>query len=91
MKVLKNFKDLRKLGLQDIAHYSAAQKTCRFLRFSTGIHFSHAIRHVYRNVWPTGEDRPRFGAARVRSAHACETRLLISCYTELSRCSFARN
>ena len=27
-------------------------------------------------VWPAREDKPRFGAAPVRSAHDCETRLL---------------
>ena len=35
---------------------------------TTGI--LHTIRHVYRSMWPTREERPRFGAAL---AHDCET------------------
>ena len=46
-----------------------------FFFFSTDIYSFHTIRHVYRSVWPVREAKPRFGAALVRSAHACETRL----------------
>ena len=75
MEVPKNFKDLRKLGVRNIAQYSAANVP--FLAFlSTDIHFFHTVRHVYRSVWPTREAKPRFGATLVRSAHDYETRLL---------------
>ena len=37
----------------------------------------HTIRHVYRSVWPAREAKPRFGAALERSAHDCETGLVI--------------
>ena len=37
--------------------------------------FLHTIRHVYRSVWPAREVKPRLGAALVRSAHDCETRV----------------
>ena len=42
---------------------------------TTGI--LHTIRHVYRSVWPAREAEPHFGAALERSAHDCETRLLL--------------
>ena len=29
----------------------------------------HAVRHVYRSVWPAREAKPRFGAMLERSAH----------------------
>ena len=40
---------------------------------TTGI--LHAIRHVYRSVWPAGEAKPRFGAVLECSAHDCDTLL----------------
>ena len=75
MEVPKNFKDLRKLGVRNIAQYSAANVPFPAF-FSTDIHFFHTIRHVYRSVWPAREAKPRFGATLVRSAHDCETHLL---------------
>ena len=69
MEVPKNFKDLRKLGVRNIAQYSAFP--AGFL--STSIHFFHTTRHVYRSVWPAREAKPRFGAVLVHSAHDCES------------------
>ena len=77
MEVPKNFKDLRKLGLRNIAQYSAANVPFPAFSFSTDIHFFHTVRHVYRSVWPAREAKPRFGAALARSAHDCETRLFL--------------
>ena len=42
---------------------------------TTGI--LHTFRHVYRSVWPTREDKSRFGALLERSAHDYETRLYV--------------
>ena len=64
MGVPKNFKDLQKLGVRNIAQQ-------RF--FPTDIHFFYTIRHVYRSVWPAREAKPRFGAALVGSALDFET------------------
>ena len=73
MEVLKNFKDLRKLGLRNIALYS--EENVPFPAFfPTDIHFFHTIRHVYRSMWPAREGKPHFGAALERSAHDCGTR-----------------
>ena len=57
--------------------YSAEQHSkcaisCGF--FPTYIHF-HTIPHVYRDVWPTREAKPHFGARLVHSVHDCETGL----------------
>ena len=73
MEVPKNFKDLRKLGVRNIAQYSAANLPFPVV-FSTYIRF-HTIRHDYRSVWPAREAKPRFGSALVRSARGCETGL----------------
>ena len=75
MEVLKNFKIATTLRTK----YSAVQRSKRAIScvFSTEIHFFHAIRHVYRSVWPAREAKPRFDAALVRSAHDCETRFLV--------------
>ena len=51
--------------------YSAANVPFPAFSFFHRHDFFHAIRHVYRSVWPA----PRFGAALVRSAHVCDTRL----------------
>ena len=61
MEVPKNFKDLRKLPVRNIAQYAGV-----FL--PTDIHFFHTLRHVYRSAWPAREAKPRFDAALVRSA-----------------------
>ena len=50
MEVLKNFKDLLKLGVCNIAQYSTAFLCFFHLLY---IHFFHIIPHVYRDVWPT--------------------------------------
>ena len=78
MEFPKNFKNLRKLGVRNIAQYSAANLPFPAF-FSTDIHFFHTICHVYRSVWPAREAKPRFGSALVRSAHDSETRLLEFC------------
>ena len=48
MEVLKNFKDLRKRGLGNIAQYTVEQMflVCHLLRFFTFILFFYTIRHV---------------------------------------------
>ena len=76
MEVLKNFKDLQKLVLRNIAQYLQRSQRSISCVFFPGIHFFHTIRYVYRSVWPTREAKPRFGAALVCSAHDCETCLL---------------
>ena len=40
--------------------YTAVQHSKRaiFCVFSTGIHFFHTVRHVYRSVWPAREAKP---------------------------------
>ena len=63
MEVPKNLKDSRKLGLRNIAQYSAAISCCFF---PTDIHF-------FQFTGACGP--PRFGAALVRSAHDCQTPL----------------
>ena len=73
MEFPKSFKDLRKLGVRNIAQYSAANVPLPAFIFSTDIHFFHTIRHVYRSVWPAREAKRRFGATLVRSAHEYET------------------
>ena len=76
-KVPKNFRDLRKRGVRNIAQCSGA-KVPRMpfpAFFSNFIQFFYTIRHVYRSVWPAKEVKPRFGATLVRSAHDCETGL----------------
>ena len=71
MEVLKNFKDLRELGVRNIELYSIANEPIlAFLSIYT--HFFHTIRHVYRSEWPAREAKPRFGAALVHS-------LIITC------------
>ena len=72
MEVPKNFKNLRKLGVRNIAQYNAAKMPFPVF-FSTDIHFFHTLRHVYMSVWPAREAKPRFGAVLERSAHDCET------------------
>ena len=62
-EVLKNFKDLRKLGIRNMVH------------FFTHIHFFHTTHHVYRSVWLAREAKHCFGAALVRSEDDYETRL----------------
>ena len=64
MEVPKNFKDLRKLGV-NIAQYSAANGPFPFffLHLPFYTHFFHTVRHVHRSVWPAREAKPRFGAA----------------------------
>ena len=37
--------------------------------------FLCTIPHVYRDVWPTREAKPHFGARLVHSVHDCETGL----------------
>ena len=76
MEVKEDFKDLRKLGVQNITQYSVTSCV-----YSTYIHFpsqaltSHTMRHVYRSVWHAREAKPHFGATLIRSAHDCETRV----------------
>ena len=55
MEVSKNFKDLRKLGLQNIVQYSAAN-----VPFTVSFHRHLLYCHVYRSVWLTREAKPRF-------------------------------
>ena len=54
MEILKNFKDLRKRGLGNIAQYTVEQMflVSHLLRFFTFILFFYTIRHVYRSVFP---------------------------------------
>ena len=76
MSVPKNFKDLRKLRVRNIAQYNAAQVPFPAF-FPTDIHFFHTIRHVYRSMWPAREAKSHFGAELERSTHDCETGLYI--------------
>ena len=74
MEVPKNFKDLRKRSVRNIAQYSGAN-----VLFSAFFH-RHALLPYYP---PCLQERvarhlsPRFGAVVVRSAHDCETHLLL--------------
>ena len=74
MEVLKNFKDLQKLGVRNIAQYSAANVLFPVFFFPTDF-TSSILSAMFTGVWPAREIKPRFGAALVRSAHACETRV----------------
>ena len=78
MEAPKNFKDLQKRGVRNIAQYSGANVTrMPFPAFlSTFIHFFHTIRHVDRSVWPARKAKPRFGATLAHTAHDFETGLL---------------
>ena len=67
MEVLKNFKDLRKRSVRNIAQYSAANVP--FPAFLSAM-FTEAC-------GPPEKLSPRFGAVLVRSAHDCETHLLL--------------
>ena len=69
---------LRKLGVRNIAQYSAANVSGMPFPafFSTDIHFFHTVCHVYWSMCPGRQARPRFGATVVRSAHDCESGLL---------------
>ena len=66
--------NLPRLGVPNRTQYSAANAPFPALVSSTDIHCFHTIRHVYRSVWPARLS-PRFGAALIRSAHDCATRL----------------
>ena len=76
MEVQKNFKDLRKLGVQNIARTVQCSKRAISYLFPTNIHFYHTICHVCRSVWRAREAKPHFGVMLVRSVHDCETYLL---------------
>ena len=69
MEFLKNFKDLRKLGLQNIALYNAAN-----VPFSAGF-FPPTFTSSMLSAMLT-EAKSRFGAALERSAHDCQTRVI---------------
>ena len=55
MEVLKNFKDLQKLGIRNVVQ--CTKQTCHFLHFPTHIHF-HTIPRVYTRDWPAREAKP---------------------------------
>ena len=78
IEVPKNYNDMRKRGVRNIAQYSEANVSRMPFTafFSTFIHFFHTVRHVRRSMWPAREANPRFGATLVRSAHDCETGLI---------------
>ena len=70
MEVPKNFNDLRKLGVRNIAQYSTANVPFPASFFPR--------RHSLLPCDPPclqERAKPRFGAALVRSAHDCESRL----------------
>ena len=72
-QVMKNFKDLRKLGVQSIEEYrEASMPFPAFFHW----HFFHTIRHVYRSMWPAREAWLHFDAMFIHSVHDCETHLL---------------
>ena len=77
MEVLKNFKDLQKLGVRNVAQYSAENVPYPVLFCSTSIHFFHTLHHICGSVWPAKEANPRFGTLLVHSVHDCETGLII--------------
>ena len=83
MEVPKNFKDLQKLGLWNIAQCSTAN-TVPFLVCFFPLTFFHTIRHVCKSMWPTREAKPHFGVVLVGSVHDCETHLFLSCLMLLS-------
>ena len=71
MEVPKNSKDLRELGVRNIAQYSTANAPFPVL-FFTDIHFFYTIRHVYRSMWPAREANIKI---RTRLLHrVCKTR-----------------
>ena len=81
MGVPKNFQDLRKLGVRNIAHYSAANVLFSALLLLLLLFHLHSFLPDYppclqKRVAAT-EAKPRFGAALVRSAHDCETGLSV--------------
>ena len=57
MEVPKNFKELRKRGVRNIAKYSAANVL--FPAFFFPSTFTSTLRHVYRSVWPARGAKPR--------------------------------
>ena len=73
-KVPKNFRDLRKRGVRNIAQCSGAKVPIMPFPafFSNFIQFFHTVRHVYWSAWPAREAKPHFGATLV---HDCETGL----------------
>ena len=67
MKVPKNFKNLQKLGVQNIMQYSTANM--RFPAFFPLTFISsRLICHVYRSVWPAREANPRIGATIIETS-----------------------
>ena len=64
MEVPKNFKDLQKLGVRNIAQYSAANVS--FPAFFPPTFTSYMLSTMFTGAWPTREAKPRFGAALVR-------------------------
>ena len=73
MEVPTNFKDLRKLGVRNIAQYTAAN-----VPFPACVFHQHSLLPYYPPCLQervAREAKPRFGVALVRCAHDCETRL----------------